>query len=123
MLDLDAITSEELYDVDRPATIEALLPGFLPETILLDSGLRRIEFALLDTLSDLSVLRLSVSDLPIGLLSLLTAHLQLTGELDTHFIYRSILLAKGIDEVDHLIEDLLHDRLSKFIALEQGDVL
>ena len=123
MLDLDAIPSEERHDVDRPATIEALLPGFLPETILLNSGLRRIEFVLFDTLCYLFVLLLSRSDPPRGLLTLLTAHLQLTGELDTHFINRAILLAKGVDEVDHLIEDLLHDRLSKFIALEQGDVL
>ena len=80
------------------------------------------ESTLLDLLCDLIIRLLSLPILTGHTLTLLTRHLQLTCQLDTDFI-DAILGLERIDEVDHLVEDLLDEGLTQLIALQQRYLL
>ena len=88
----------------------------------MDARLRRIKPTLTDLRSDLIIRLLSLVVLTGHTLTLLTRHLQLACQLDTDFI-DAILGLERIDEVDHLVEDLLDEGLTQLIALQQRYLL
>ena len=88
----------------------------------MDARLRRIKPTLTDPLCYLTIRLLSLIILNGHTLTLLTRHLQLACQLDTDFI-DAVLGLERIDEVDHLVEDLLNEGLTQLIALQQRYLL
>ena len=88
----------------------------------MDARLRRIKPTLTDLRSDFFITLLPILIISSHTLTLLAGHLQLACQLDTDFI-DAVLGLERIDEVDHLVEDLLDERLTQLIALQQRYLL
>ena len=122
VLDLHIVPIETLAQRQDLTAVQTLFSSLLPQHILADTGLRREESTLLDLLCDRFILLLSTAVALCHTLTLLTRHLQLTCQLDTDFI-DAVLSLERIDEVDHLVEDLLDEGLTQLIALQQRYLL